>query len=444
MVRQSADVLIICALKDEFDQLLDVSEGLVSDGWAKSRATGGRIIAQAVFEGATGAQVSVMATWLSYMGREQTQAALTEIVLSYNIRCLAMTGICAGRRGSVELGDVIFADRLYSYDSGKSVITEGRRTFKADPIQYRPPLPWVQCMQEVGFTQDENWLEGRPALSLEYQENWVLSLLLEGTTPHHHKDFTEECPNWSEVVQRLWKRGWVTEQMALSEKGRAHIERLITVYPSGLPRGNEFSIHIAPMATGASVVEDEDIFDFLSHSNRKVLGLDMEASGLAASSEVLGLPFLVAKGVSDFADTHKDDRYRLFAARAFAEAAIQLLRKADHLLSEQERGAREEQQRQSSVPAAVSPSVIDRELLEVLADLYPDVGEIRSVWELAGGKLHEVDNASNPRNVWQSLLRRSCLGGSVNLSKLVEVVLADYPNNEFLLGRLKALRESQE
>lgn len=40
-------------------------------------------------------------------------------------RWLAMCGICAGRRGEVSLGDLIVADRVFSYDHGKLIASTG-------------------------------------------------------------------------------------------------------------------------------------------------------------------------------------------------------------------------------------------------------------------------------------------------------------------------------
>jgi nucleoside phosphorylase len=86
-----------------------------------------------------------------------------------------------------------------------------------------------------------------------------------------------------------------------------------------------FSLHIAPMATGSTVKEDEKIFNYLADRDmRKVLGIDMEASGLAALGEILDIPIIISKAVSDYGDTFKDDTYRHFASRA-AECLIKLL-----------------------------------------------------------------------------------------------------------------------
>ena len=106
-----------------------------------------------------------------------------------------MSGICAGRRGKVELGDVIFAERLWSYDAGKSVLEDGREVFQGDMLQYRPPEKWVQHMQNIEIPASAQWLKERPLLPFEHQENWVLQRLVAGENPTEQHDFENACPD---------------------------------------------------------------------------------------------------------------------------------------------------------------------------------------------------------------------------------------------------------
>jgi nucleoside phosphorylase len=348
-----------------------------------------------------------------------------------------MSGICAGRRGKVELGDVIIAERLWSYDSGKSVIEDGQDVFHGDMLQYRPSEVFVQHMQSLDIPSDAPWLTERPRLPFEYQENWVLLRLLEGTNPVEHQNFNEDCPNWSEVLPRLWKRDWVKEPLELTEQGRNHIKRVSLLYPKNLPRPADFQVHVAPLATGSVVKEDEFIFPKLAKSMRKVLGLDMEASGLAALSEAHGVPVVVAKAVSDYGDQFKDDRYRNFAARASAESLISLLRTTSHLFLTKSTQIR-------SVPSAIGANVIPatpstKALVNMLAELYPDVSETRSLWERAGGKARDIENIPRPRDLWQRLWNRCLQGAVVSPKVLLTTILEEYPGNALIVSQLDSL-----
>jgi hypothetical protein len=187
---------------------------------------------------------------------------------------------------------------------------------------------------------------------------------------------------------------------------------------------------VAPIATGACVTEDPGIFPRLASSMRKVLGVEMEASSLGALGDMLGVPVVVAKGVSDHGDGFKDDRYREFAARAAAECLIALLRGAADLLSEP--------QRETTPAAAPSPSSngLPRDLIALLAEEYPDVGDARALWKRAGGKASEVENIPRPQDLWQRLWIRSTQGASVRPAALLQAALEDLPNSPVLLHHL--------
>jgi nucleoside phosphorylase len=329
----AVDVLLICALKDEYDQVREVTDGLLDPGWVESYGPRGWIVADGRFATATGAQLSIRTTWAEHMGREQAQAVASFLIQAQPARCIAMNGICAGRRNKVALGDVIFAERLWSYDAGKMQVENGEQHFEGDPLQYRPRPGWVQRMQHLRISPDTPWLALRPSLRLEYQEDWILLRLLAGEDPRSSVDRKDACPDWDKALLRLWQRKWLKHPLTLTDLGRARAEELNLLYFGKLPAPAAFQTHIAPVATGAQVTEDTGIFPRLANSMRKVLGVEMEASALGALGELHDVPVVVAKGVSDYGDPFKDDRYRLFAARASAECLIALLRGAADLIT---------------------------------------------------------------------------------------------------------------
>ncbi len=422
------DVLLLCAIKDEYDQVLRVRDGLIEPGWIETTGPRGWIVSDGLFSTPSGPPLRIRTTWATHMGREQAQALASMLIAEQPARCLAMSGICAGRRGKVALGDVIFADRLWSYDVGKTTVEDGQTKFEGDAFQFHPSLNWVQRMQRLTTAKDAEWLAKRPTLPLEHQEDWVLLRLVNGNTPLQHSDFKTACPDWSDVLRRLWKRRWVDESLELTELGRKHANQLQLLHPDGLPAPPGFQHHVAPIATGASVTEDEGIFPRLSSSMRKVLGVEMEASALGALGNILGIPVVVAKAASDFGDAFKDDRYRQFAARAAAECLIALLRDAADLIPGRERT--------KTTADGLSPKELPLELIEVFAEEYPDVGDARSLWERAGGKKSEVEQISRPRDLWQRLWIRSTQGASVRPGTLLKAALVDLPNNAVLLRYL--------
>jgi len=435
------DVLLICALKDEYDQVLKVTDGLQDSGWDEHPLASGWIVADTGFTTTSGGTLRIRATHASHMGREQVQAAASKLIGEQPARCIAMSGICAGRRGKVSLGDVIFAERLYSYDAGKVSVENGVEKFQGDPIQYNPSKVSVQRMQHVPIPPPSTpWLSSRPRLPLELQEEWALLRVLAGEEPSQHPDFISACPNWSDVLPRLWKRKWLEKPLTLTATGRQHAEELNLLHPATLHAPPDFMIHVAPMATGAAVSEDEGIFPRLADTMRKVLGIEMEASALGALGEVHDIPVVVAKGVSDYGDSFKDDRYRQFAARASAELLIAFLRNATDLLPKQNAPTGLASANLSS-PSSVNS--IPADLIDVLAEEYPDVQHARALWQRAGGKASDIENITRPRDLWQRLWQRSMQGALVRPEKLLQAALEDLPDNAVLRQHLSMLNESK-
>lgn len=91
------DVLLICALKDEYDQVRQVANGLLAPGWVERSGPKGWIVADANFATSAGTPLGIRATWASHMGRERAQAVASMLIQEQPARCLAMSGICAGR-----------------------------------------------------------------------------------------------------------------------------------------------------------------------------------------------------------------------------------------------------------------------------------------------------------------------------------------------------------
>lgn len=86
-----------------------------------------------------------------------------------------MSGICAVRRDKVDLGDVIFAELLLSYDAEKLTDENGVQKFQGDPIQYNPSV-WEQRMQHVPIPPSNTpWLSLRSALHQTFLSIYVNS-----------------------------------------------------------------------------------------------------------------------------------------------------------------------------------------------------------------------------------------------------------------------------
>lgn len=422
---EAIDVLIICALHEEFKALIGVEHSLLqpwkedfSNGW-KTAVT---ILATPI------GNLTIKASWQNFMGQDQAIAQTAAIMQSHpQVRCIAMCGICAGRRGEIHLGDVIFADRLWSYENGKLVKENNRSIFKADALQYKVNNKILQRMQSFTIPEGE-WLNLRPERSLEVQENWIISQISNGINPLLDPNREKQCPNWTDVIHRLLKRKWINKDLTLTAEGRVYALDLSILYPS-LPPSPTFSYYIAPIGTSTKVIEDDEIFEKLSVNMRKVLGIDMEANGMAALGDVLEIPVIIVKAVSDYGDQFKDKLYRPFAARAAAECLIKLISDSADLLLDIKH------QKTLHVQTPLDDSnLIDLDLIETLANLYSTTESIRSIWIKAGGKPSEVENNPNSEDLWLMLWQKSQNGARVTPSQLLNIISRDYPNNSVLLS----------
>lgn len=433
-----ADVLILCALQDEYHALLSVTTGLTGQGWQERKTSSGWQIAEAQFLSDSGSPVLVIASFCAFMGKEQASATLAHLWSEVPARCIAMSGICAGRRGKVALGDVLIADRLYSYDAGKLTVVDGVSNFQGDPIQVGPGPHWVQRMQIVASVAPGSWINERPQLTLETQEDWVLLCGLKGLLPQAQPDFRLACPDWTLVLERLRKRGLIDDKGLITSAGNDRAGEL-HLQCNGQPRPHPpFQVHVAPIATGSAVVEDDKIFSRLGESMRKVLGLDMEASALGAAGEFIRVPVIVAKGVSDFGDTDKDDRYRTFAARASAEYLVLLMRHSIDLLHGPIRASAVAQTQTQSSSSSANNS-FPRDLIDFLSESYPSQDDARAVWVRAGGKAGHVPTMNRSFDTWQRVWILAQQGASVSPASLLSEVKHDFPHNPILNRYLSAI-----
>jgi nucleoside phosphorylase len=118
-------------------------------------------------------------------------------------------------------------------------------------------------------------------------------------------------PSYSQIridasLQALLQR-WERDQLQTDAIRRAWHRSL-----SSSPR-----IILGLLASGAAVVQSNELVDDILEKSRKVVGLDMEAYGVFHAAHLATSPapkVLVVKSVSDFADTRKSDDWQQYAA----------------------------------------------------------------------------------------------------------------------------------
>jgi nucleoside phosphorylase/tetratricopeptide (TPR) repeat protein len=313
------DVLIVTAVAEEYAAVIaagggeaawDQRDGLRVRGF---EVEGGSLtigVTQALVMGAAGAVAA---------------AAAEGLLKDPGVRCLAMCGVCAGKRDDVALGDVIIADRVWQYDTGKD--KGGRVEGDIEMFRLHPPA-WKQAAERFKVDALAPWLAERPR-SYEAQGDWVLERVLRGVDPMDDPQCEALCADWEKVLARLRGAGLMRKgARTLTAKGRAHIERVLEGNRGKLPKLKALRVHVGPIASGSMVKADGKVFARLAPAMRKAIGVEMEAAsvgmlGWAKQVEAA----VVVKAVMDHADADKSDNFKGFAARASAEVLLAFVKR---------------------------------------------------------------------------------------------------------------------
>ncbi|XXY49514.1 pentapeptide repeat-containing protein [Sorangium sp. So ce269] len=331
------DALVVTALQDELEAVLALGEG-GRDGWREARDPAGFPYYVRELPNDRGQPLRVAAAWSGRMGESAAAARAQGLIEVLDPGCLAMCGICAGRRGEVSLGDVIVADRVYSYDEGKRVAPggDGAGEFFHDIETYNLERTWNMdaALFAREFERQAPLARERPP-SKASQAWWLRHALYAsqvegGPPPVALPERAARCPGWTERIGELEAQGALRigdGGLELTEAGVAQVRRDRVVHPDGPPAARPFRVHIGPIATGKAVQEDAGLFERLKPIGRRVLGVEMEAAAIGYVAERLGRRSIIAKAVSDHGDHEKDDSFRAFACRASAEFLFAFLRR---------------------------------------------------------------------------------------------------------------------
>jgi nucleoside phosphorylase len=243
-----------------------------------------------------------------------------------NIRMAVLVGIGSGiprvnaskdPLDDIHLGDVVVGwpgegkPACVYYDRGVSKVNgefEQIGTMKIPDWRLIQALSILASDQEMGratFAKQLQRLQEKKRLAYKFVRPGSEHDRLFNATYHHVEDSGSECAacDRSELVQR--------PQRSENEK-------------------QELVFHQGTIATCNSVIQDSKLRDRIRARYDKVLCVEMEAAGVD-----INRPCLVIRGISDYADSHKNDMWRSYAAGNAAAFTRELLcRIQPHVLKE--------------------------------------------------------------------------------------------------------------
>ncbi|HFG2126877.1 TPA: hypothetical protein ACGF4W_001742 [Vibrio cholerae] len=114
-VNDTVDLAIICALKDpELSAILELDWN-----WQDSKPLSDKLFYKRGHFFSNGKSYSVVVASCERMGMVSATFTSSAIIHRFRPKVIAMTGICAGIKGEVNLGDIIFASFAWDYQQGK-------------------------------------------------------------------------------------------------------------------------------------------------------------------------------------------------------------------------------------------------------------------------------------------------------------------------------------
>ncbi len=322
------DICVICALAEEANAVIrEFSHQCGVDFKQDFSSRSNREYRNAVITNNIDEPLKVQISWPPNLGPVEASLHLKATLDEFRPRFAIMIGICAGDKRKVKLGDLVVADRAFTFDSGKVVKgKDGRPTYLPDTDTRHPDPDVLQYVQMFDSWKEHLTHLPRP-ISKRQQREWLLCELLKEATPRiddiEQSRLNKYAPDWKRIVKELQTghNSYLTKNRML--RNRSKIEELHF-------REEEFPFmdplqprcHIAPIASG-SAVRSDDPFKEVQLPVRKTVAIEMEGAAFyRAVADYPGVRSLLVKAVCDYADSDKDDSYHEYAATLSATYAL--------------------------------------------------------------------------------------------------------------------------
>ena len=207
-------------------------------------------------------------------GNPPAATMATELLTTYKPRAFLLMGIAAGIRGKVQIGHVVFSERVVAYEPGALVeLEDGTSSFASRPESERIPPSMRQDV--VHYDWDAQRINHR------FRQ-------IDGRVPRAPKGAN--------------KTEW-----------QAEVAKKIHVLDTTI-------------ASGDKLLRDPGkLIQLRKDVHGKIEVGEMEAAGIVDACRKRSVPWLVIRGISDYGDRFKDDRFHDFASRRAAAVLADFL-----------------------------------------------------------------------------------------------------------------------
>ncbi|KIW82662.1 hypothetical protein Z517_05689 [Fonsecaea pedrosoi CBS 271.37] len=324
--RQEFKIAIICALPKEADEVLAVFDRPRGDGREFTRTPRDRIASTICFIG----NRPIVVAHLHGDGKVKAAGVAAYLRASFpNIQLALLVGICGGvpggpdGSGDVRLGDVVISLSPLQYDYGKQYpeAFEPKPSTMSAPLELRTALSQLETEYHREILQKRlddllcDLQARRP--KVRYPGTEFDRLFEPGYLHKHRNTYCNVCNTGADSV--VCSAAFNVPCSRLGCEDWHLVDRPTPVLSSDNRRVP--SVHIGTIASGDRVMKSGIHRDAIAQKYG-VVAFEMEGAGL-----IDHFPFLVIKGVADYADSHKNDGWHHYAsataaccARAFLES----------------------------------------------------------------------------------------------------------------------------
>ena len=372
---RGVDVMVLTVIPEELEAARRVLDVGTAD---RDKGPDGTVYFHKTVPSALATEYAVALLCIGSAGNPEAAAVASTAIARLKPRAALLMGIAAGMRGKVRIGDVVLSERVVAYEPAAVVSAGGTTVEEPRPEIERPPHSMLQ--DAVTY---------RPAPDRVHSAFVRSGGAIPAAPPGQEAEFA------------------------------AHVATSIAVRRSTI-------------ASGEKLLRDPSKLHAVRRLHGKVEVGEMEAAGFVAACRISAVPWMVFRGISDFGDELKDDRFHGLAACAASAVLFDFVTHGLDL-------GRFAPLRVNGVGAVPALDDLPHDLIEVLADEYPDVRDARALWGRAGGKTGDVEQVGRPRDLWQRMWLSAVNGAAVRPVDLLQAVLRDLPNNLIVQDYLRRM-----